>query len=99
MKTRTNILHRHLAALAISSAFVTAPLAMADEPIAVNKLPEVINKAIKDKYPNAELLSAERDTDKGKKHYEVQIRDGGKVHEVEISPEGTIIKVEKEDDK
>jgi hypothetical protein len=75
-------------------ALCCSSFALAGEPIAVNKLPEVITKAVMERFPDAELLSAETDTEEGKKLYEVTIRAEGKVKDVELTPEGKIVAVE-----
>jgi hypothetical protein len=67
--------------------------AFAGEDIAVAKLPEVVTKAIGERFPKAELINAEKETDKGKLHYEVKIRAEGALKEVDVSPEGKILKV------
>ncbi|MBA2431165.1 MAG: hypothetical protein H0V56_03515 [Chthoniobacterales bacterium] len=61
------------------------------------KLPEPVTKAIMERFPKAELIKAEKETDDGKVKYEVKIRTEGKEKEVDVSAEGVILKVDDED--
>ena len=76
-------------------AFATASSTLiAGEDIAVAKLPNAVTKALMERFPKAELINAEKETDKGQMHYEVKIRTEGTMKEVNVSPEGKILKVE-----
>jgi uncharacterized membrane protein YkoI len=72
--------------------------AMADEKIDVKSLPEKVTKAIQDRLPGAQLLSAEKETDDGKIEYEVKVRHDGNKYEVEVKEDGAIKEVERDDD-
>ena len=70
---------------------------LAGKAIPVKELPEKVVNAINKRFPGAELLSAEKDTEDGKLYYEVQIRDKKGHWEVEVSPKGKILDIDKED--
>lgn len=72
--------------------------ALAGDDIAVSDLPSDVSKAVKERFPTAELIKAEKETDEGQLKYEVKIRTEGKLKEAHVSPEGKILKVEDEDD-
>src|SRR5260370_210881 len=55
-----------------------------------------VKEAVKAKFPDAELVSADKETDKGKVAYEVAIKNKGQKIEVTVSEEGKIISIEKE---
>jgi uncharacterized membrane protein YkoI len=85
-------------ALVVVVAGALQASARAGEKVAVDQLPEPVVKAVKERFPKGELLSAERERDDGRIKYEVKVRDGGKKYEVEVTPEGKILEVEREDD-
>lgn len=69
-----------------------------DEDIPVTELPKVVTDSISAKYPNAKLLSAEKDkTMSGEvEYYEVKIKDGDQTWELKVASDGTIKKSEKD---
>jgi uncharacterized membrane protein YkoI len=71
---------------------------LADEKIDVKNLPEKVVKAIQEKLPGAQLLSAEKETEDGKIEYEVKVRHDGKKYEVEVTEDGGIKEIERDDD-
>ncbi len=62
------------------------------------KLPDVVWKAVTDRYPKAELLKWKKDKDDGKIEYEVKIKVDGKKRELEIAADGKIKEDKLEDD-
>jgi len=76
---------------------VAQPGIAADD-IALSELPRAVTKSIMKRYPDAKLIKAEREKDNGKVHYEVNIQTGDKRLELNVRPDGTIYKVENEDD-
>ena len=58
-----------------------------EEHIPIAKLPEAVTKAVKARYPNGELLSAEV-------KYEVKVKSGGKEYKVKATHEGKILEVD-----
>jgi hypothetical protein len=75
-----------------SSAGVRA----ADEKISIDKLPKVVTAAVTKRFPDAKLLSAEKETEDGKTVYDVAIKDKEQNIEVTVTPEGNIVSFEKE---
>jgi hypothetical protein len=68
-----------------------------EEEVPLDKLPKAVVEAIKAKFPKAELVSADKETDKDKKTtYEVTIKNGGQELEVSVTPEGKILTVARE---
>ncbi|GAB2562083.1 PepSY domain-containing protein [Spirosoma aerophilum] len=94
MKTSTKKWLIGLALIAFS--FSTLP-SRADD-IAVSDLPKAVTQAIEKRFPGAKLISAERERDKDKIHYEVKIQVGKDRKELNVRPNGTIYKIENEDD-
>lgn len=83
----------------LCSLLVTAALATplwADETIAVTELPKEVVAAIENHLPGATLLSAEKDDEDGKLVYEVKVRTKDARHELDVTPEGTILKTKTE---
>jgi hypothetical protein len=67
-----------------------------DEKIAIDKLPEAVKKAVLDRFPKAELKSAEKENEDGKTVYDVAIKYKDANYEVAVTPEGVITGFEKE---
>lgn len=84
--------------LGFAAALLTAPV-FAGEAVPIDRLDAKITDAIKDKFPGAELISAERDTDDGQVKHEVQIRHQNAVWEVDVGADGTITEMERKDAK
>jgi uncharacterized membrane protein YkoI len=67
-----------------------------EEMVPLDELPKAVVEAIKAKFPKAELVSADKETDKDKTTYEVTIKNGGQELEVSVTPEGKILTVARE---
>ena len=67
-----------------------------EKKIPLDKLPRAVADAVKAKYPGAELVGAEEETENGQTVYEVAIKDKGQKIEVTFKPDGTLVSVEKE---
>lgn len=87
-----------LAVGAIVLGFAWLTTVRADEKIPLDQVPEAVLKAVKERFPKGEILSAEREREDGRIQYELKVRDGGKIYEVEVTAEGRILEVELEDD-
>jgi uncharacterized membrane protein YkoI len=75
---------------------LTAAGARADEEkVPLDKLPKAVTDAVKAKFPSAELVKAEKETEDGKTVYEVNLKSGGHSMDVTVTPEGKILEVEK----
>ncbi|MCX7664968.1 MAG: PepSY domain-containing protein [Gemmataceae bacterium] len=82
----------------IAIALVFGAVNWAGEKIPLDKLPNAVVKAVKERFPEGEMLSAEKEKDDGRLKYEVKVRNKGKKYEVEVTPDGKILEVEREDD-
>jgi hypothetical protein len=67
-----------------------------EEKVPLDKLPTAVVEAIKAKFPKAELVSAEKETDGDETTYEVIIKNGAQELEVSLTPEGKILMVTRE---
>ncbi len=86
------------AVAAVVLAAWTAARADEEEKISLDKLPKAVADAVKDKYPGAELVGAEKENENGKTAYEIKIKDKGKKLEVSFTPAGVLTTVEEEID-
>jgi uncharacterized membrane protein YkoI len=66
------------------------------EKIPVDKIPKAVMDAIKGRFPDAEITSAEKETEDGKVVYDIELKSKGKKYEMDIQEDGTIIEIEKE---
>jgi uncharacterized membrane protein YkoI len=67
-----------------------------EEKVPLNKLPKVVKEAVMKRFPDAELVSAEKEVEKGKTVYEVAIKNKGQKIEVTLTPKGVITEIEKQ---
>ena len=86
---------RVVALLLFAAPFLMPAYAGDDVPI--DELPAPVRKGIDQRFPGAQLLSAERDRDDGRVEYEVQIRHDAKRYEVELWEDGKIKDIDRED--
>ncbi len=84
------------ATLTLSLSLGAWSAALAGEVVPVEQLPEPVVRAIMERFPQAELVSAERDDDDGQVYYEVDVRSEGALYEVEVSDAGVIREIERE---
>jgi hypothetical protein len=84
-----------LAIAAIAAAFY-APVVLAGESVPINELDTKVVEAIRHKFPDAELVSASRETDDGRLKHEVKIRHQGQLWEVDVADNGEITEMERE---
>ncbi|HKQ76755.1 MAG TPA: hypothetical protein VJ810_23875 [Blastocatellia bacterium] len=68
------------------------------ETVPINQLPGPVSAAIKDRFPKGQILRAEKDSDNGMVKYEVKVRSNGHVYDIDVTPSGKIIKVERDVD-
>jgi uncharacterized membrane protein YkoI len=66
------------------------------EKVAPDKLPKAVADAIKARFPNGEITSAEKETEDGKVVYDIELKMGGLKYEMDLYEDGTVIEVEKE---
>jgi uncharacterized membrane protein YkoI len=67
-----------------------------EEKIAIDKLPKAVIEAVKKRFPDAKLESAEKETEGGKIVYEVELEQKDEELEVELTADGTILEIEQE---
>lgn len=82
----------------LSTALAAACVAVshAGTPIPLPEVPAPVNQVIAEYFPDSKMLSAKRDTDEGKRQYEVKIQYKKIKLEVDVSPEGRILDVDME---
>jgi hypothetical protein len=68
------------------------------ENVPINRLPSPVTAAIKNRFPKSELLSAEIDRENGKVKYEVKVRSEGQKYDIDVTPDGKILKIDREND-
>jgi uncharacterized membrane protein YkoI len=84
-------------ALALLGLSALAVGARADEEkVALEKVPAAAMKAVKDKFPAAEIRQAEKEVEEGKTIYEIGLKDHGQNIDVSLTEDGTILEIEKE---
>ena len=68
----------------------------AKEKVAPDKVPAAVMDAVKARFKDAEVLGASKEAEDGKVVYEVEIKHQGAHTNVSLTPEGTILLIEKE---
>jgi uncharacterized membrane protein YkoI len=66
--------------------------------IAPKDLPKAVAEAVKKRFPDAAVTSAEKEVDKGKTSYEVKLKSKDQALEVVLTAEGEITAIEKQVD-
>ena len=77
-------------------AILLSNLRADEEKVPLDKVPAVVKDAVKKQFPKAELVSAEKDTEKGKTTYEIVTKNEGKQITVTLTAEGEITGLEKQ---
>src|SRR6516165_5290878 len=87
-------------AVVLAGFFVFPAVAAADdkkaEKLKLDKIPKKVMEAIKNRFPNAEITSAEKETEDGKVVYDIELKHDGRKYEMDIQEDGTIVEIEKE---
>jgi hypothetical protein len=68
------------------------------ENVPINRLPGPVTATIKNRFPGSEILQAEMDSDHGRVKYELKVKSKGQIYDVDVAPDGKILKVELEHD-
>jgi len=68
------------------------------EDVPINRLPSPVTAAIKNRFPGGEILRAEMDSDHGKVKYELKVKSKGQLYDVDVAPDGKVLKIELEHD-
>lgn len=64
----------------------------AKQSVATSQLPDAVTKALEEAFPKGDIIGVEKEIEgKDVGQYDVDIRSGGKLYEVEVSPAGKII--------
>ncbi|HEX3152696.1 MAG TPA: PepSY-like domain-containing protein [Gemmataceae bacterium] len=67
-----------------------------EEKIAADKLPKAVAEAVKSHFPNAEFTSITKETEGTKVVYDIELKQKGVKHEMDIQEDGTILEIENE---
>jgi hypothetical protein len=67
-----------------------------EEKIPLEKLPKAVVEALKERFPDAVLKSAEKENEDGKVIYDVALTHDGKKYEAGVTQEGEIATIEKQ---
>ena len=73
--------------------FLGATAAWAGKDIPVADLPQPAFDALVKKFPQARIISVEKDTEQGRESYEIDFDDGGTKKEATVLADGTISEV------
>jgi uncharacterized membrane protein YkoI len=66
-----------------------------EEKVPLDKVPKAVLDAVKAKFKDAELVGAEKENEKGKVIYEINLKVKGQTIEVSATPDGKIVSIEK----
>ncbi len=88
----------HLAQIAIAVGLLMLGSSFAgdEEKVPVDELPQAVLDAVENAVPGGNIQEAEKETEKGKVVYEVEVLKDGKEYEVEVSESGSVLEVEEE---
>jgi len=67
-----------------------------EEKIPLDKVPKAVREAVKDKFPGAKLIGAEKEKEDKQTVYEIKLEHKGQKREATFKPDGTLVGVEKE---
>lgn len=70
-----------------------------EEVVPLSEVPQVVLEAAKKAVPGIVLNKAEREMESGEFLYDIEGLAAGIEYEIEISPDGTVLEIEKEDDE
>jgi uncharacterized membrane protein YkoI len=85
---------------AVAGLLALATVARADEQkISPDKLPKAVAEAVKNRFPNGKITSAEKETENGKVVYDIELKQKGRHYEMDIQEDGTIVEIEKQVDE
>ncbi len=86
-----------IAGAALIALVASVTLARADDQkIPPEKLPAAITKAVKARFPRAEITSGSKEVEDGKTTFEVELKSEGAEYSVSLKEDGTITEIEKE---
>jgi hypothetical protein len=67
-----------------------------EEKISPDKLPKAVADAIKARFPDGKVTSAEKENEDGKTVFDIELISGGLKYEMDMLEDGTIVEIEKE---
>jgi uncharacterized membrane protein YkoI len=67
-----------------------------EQKVPLGKVPKAVLAAVKARFPDAKLVRAEKETEKGKTVYEIAINNKNQKIEVTLTPKGKITEIEKQ---
>jgi len=67
-----------------------------EEKVTLDELPAAVRATVEEETAGGEIKKLEKETEGGKTFYEVKFKKDGKKHEVEINPDGSVLKRETE---
>jgi hypothetical protein len=76
------------------AALWALPAAAKEEKVSLDKVPAVVVKAEKAKWPKAEIVGIEREEENGKTIFEFGLKDGTRKLDVSFSSDGALVAVE-----
>ncbi len=79
----------------LALGFLAAAGRADEEKVPLDKLPRAVLDAVKARFPDAKLVEADKETEDGKTTYEVVIKNKDQKIDVQLSPDGEIIALEK----
>jgi hypothetical protein len=84
--------------LGITIAFlaVSVCLRAQEEKVDLDKVPAPAVQAVKKRFPEGKISAASKETENGKVAYEITLKDKGLQVEVTVTPEGTLLTIERE---
>jgi hypothetical protein len=84
------------AALLLGLVVVCGRVRGDEEKVSPGQMPKAVAKAVKKRFPGAELLGAGKEGEDGKTLYEVALKHEGQKIDVTLTPKGKIQEIEKE---
>jgi len=84
------------AAVVVVLATLTGARADDEEKIPLDKVPKAVMDAVKAKYPDGELLGAEKENENGKTSYEIKVKNKDQKLEASFTEEGKLTSIEEE---
>ncbi len=78
----------------LAAVVLSGGLRADEEKVPLDKLPRAVVEAVKKRFPDADMKSAEKEEENGKAEYEVAITDKGRKKSVTVTPEGALVEIE-----
>jgi uncharacterized membrane protein YkoI len=67
-----------------------------EEKIPLDKVPEKVMAAIKDRFPGADVTSVEKENEDGQVVYDIELKHKDRKYEMDVKEDGTVLEIEKE---